>query len=71
VAPPDVKAFPGPAWIEFDALHELVVEGGGIIDGQGHSAWTQDCNKAIVSLYIYLICFYMEKGFACIFIDKY
>jgi polygalacturonase len=61
VAPPDVKAFPGPAWIEFDALHELVVEGGGIIDGQGQSAWTQTCNnKAIVCLCVLYV--YMEMG---------
>jgi Glycosyl hydrolases family 28 len=62
VAPPDIKAFPGPAWIEFDALHELVVEGGGVIDGQGQSAWKQDCsNKAIVSIYICIFFLYMVK----------
>jgi Glycosyl hydrolases family 28 len=73
VAPPDIKAFPGPAWIEFDALHELVVEGGGVIDGQGQSAWKQDCsNKAIVSIYIYMYLFSLHgKGFACIFIDPH
>ncbi|KAF3338177.1 exopolygalacturonase-like protein [Carex littledalei] len=41
VAIPDNSAFPGPAWLEFDALHELVVQGGGIIDGQGKASWTQ------------------------------
>lgn len=56
MAPQDMKAFPGVAWIEFDTLHELVVEGGGIIDGQGTATWAMSGKrKPIVSPHVDLI----------------
>ncbi|KAJ3683680.1 hypothetical protein LUZ60_013907 [Juncus effusus] len=55
VAPSDVKAFTDPAWIEFDSVHELVMEGSGVIDGQGQEAWGQDCKDKAISLRLFRV----------------
>lgn len=43
------------SWIEFRELHEIVVEGGGVLNGQGANAWSQKKkNMPIVRCYIYI-----------------
>jgi galacturan 1,4-alpha-galacturonidase len=45
-APSSLATFSGPSWIEFNDLHELVLNGSGIVDGQGADAWNnKTCNK--------------------------
>ncbi|KAJ1699344.1 hypothetical protein LUZ63_007856 [Rhynchospora breviuscula] len=50
VAPPDVKSIPGNAWIEFDSLHEMVLQGGGVFDGQGQSTWPLPSHNKPISI---------------------
>ena len=45
-APTDPSLFNTDKWIGFIYVSQLTVSGGGILDGQGASAWPHnDCNK--------------------------
>ncbi|XP_078159711.1 exopolygalacturonase-like [Carex rostrata] len=39
------------SWIEFRELHEIVVEGGGVLNGQGANAWSQKKKNMPISLH--------------------
>ncbi|KAJ3699839.1 hypothetical protein LUZ61_003544 [Rhynchospora tenuis] len=49
-APADAKEIPDNAWIEFDSLHEMVVKGGGILDGKGQSSWPLETHDKPISM---------------------
>lgn len=48
-APESVDSITNDAWIDFQDLNDLVVAGGGVINGQGAEAWSKDSdNKPVV-----------------------
>ncbi|KAJ3683681.1 hypothetical protein LUZ60_013908 [Juncus effusus] len=50
VAPSSLDSFKDKAWIEYDGLHEITVEGGGELDGQGAEAWSKKKRNSPISL---------------------